>query len=43
MSVIKKKVNLVIPFLYVETMGMNGVDTPGPHFVSAMRRSALPQ
>ena len=24
-----------IPFLYVETMGVNGVDTPDPHIFSA--------
>ena len=28
----RKKGKLVIPFLYVETMGVNGVDTPDPHF-----------
>ena len=32
----RKKGKLVIPFLYVETMGVNGVDTPDPHLFSAM-------
>ena len=27
----RKKWKLVIPFLYVETMGVNGVDMPDPH------------
>ena len=31
----KKKGKLVIPFLYVETMGVNGVDTRDPHLFSA--------
>ena len=36
MSVEKeKKVKLVIPFLNVETMGVNGVDTLDPHLFSA--------
>ena len=26
---------LVISFMYVETMGVNGVDTPDPHLFSA--------
>ena len=39
MSVKKeKKGKLVIPFLYVETMGVNGVDTSDPHLFSAGMR-----
>ena len=28
----KKGEKFVIPFMYVETMGVNGVETPDPHF-----------
>ena len=31
----KRGGELVIPFLYVETMGVNGVDTLDPHLFSA--------
>ena len=31
----EKKGKLVIPFMYVETMGVNCVDTPDPHLFSA--------
>ena len=31
----RKRGKLVISFLYVETMGVNGVDTPDPHLFSA--------
>ena len=31
----KKRGKLVIPFLYVETMGVNGVDMLDPHLFSA--------
>ena len=31
----KKRDKFVIPFLYIETMGVNGVDTPDPHLLSA--------
>ena len=31
----RKKWKLVIPFPHVETMGVNGVDTPDPHLYSA--------
>ena len=34
-EITRKKVKLVIPFLYVETMRVNGVDTPDPHPFSA--------
>ena len=31
----KKRGKLVIPFLYIETIGVNGVDTLDPHLFSA--------
>ena len=31
----KKKGKLVIPFLYVDTIGVNGVDMPDPYLFSA--------